>query len=260
MIITYLIIFFTGAVVSFISTLFGLGGGIIMVPILSLFLPYSHIEAVATSLAAIIFVAGFNTYNFYKKDVIVWEIVPWIAITASLFAFISAWAAPYLSEKILIIIFILFLFWVAIRTFLISNKEGNINNSYSKWLPLGIGSLSGSISGFTGIGGGGITTPLILVTKLVKNIQAAPTSNAIMIFTTLFASFSFALPENIVNDTFVFGYVHLDTSVLLFVGSALFSRIGVKINFKIPIFWRKTVLGSLLLFICIRFLFMLISE
>ena len=49
-ILIYLIILLTGLSVGFVSTIFGIGGGIIMVPLLSLILPYSHLEAIATSL------------------------------------------------------------------------------------------------------------------------------------------------------------------------------------------------------------------
>ena len=125
---------------------------------------------------------------------IIWNIVPWTALTSSLFGIFSGYAAIYLPRNILIIIFLLFLLWVAIRTFLINDKikQANIHET-NKIIPLGIGMLSGTVSGFTGIGGGGISTPLMLITGLVKNIQAAPTSNAIMMFTALFASISFAI-------------------------------------------------------------------
>ena len=79
----YILLLLTGLSVGFVSTIFGIGGGIIMVPLLSLILPYSHLEAIATSLTTIIFVAGFNTYNFSKQDVIVWKVVPWIAVSSS---------------------------------------------------------------------------------------------------------------------------------------------------------------------------------
>ena len=254
---TYFFIFLTGIGVSFISTLFGLGGGIIMVPILSLILPYSHLEAIATSLATIVMVASFNTYNFNKKDVIVWRIVPWIALTSSIFSFSSAKAAVYLPQNILIIIFLVFILWVALRTFLI-NENKNIKERKHIAVPLGIGSLGGTISGFTGIGGGGITTPLMLIEGITKNIQAAPTSNAIMIFTALFASLSYALMNNVAEGSMIFGYIHLDTSILLFLGSALFSRVGVKLNNLFPLFWRKTILGLILLFVSVRLLLMVI--
>ena len=253
----YLIIFITGIGVSFISTLFGLGGGIIMVPILSLILPSSHLEAIATSLATIVMVATFNTYNFNKKDVIVWKVVPWIALTSSIFSFSAAKAAVYLPQNILIIIFLVFIFWVAARTFLINDKNVTKERKHIAF-PLGIGSLSGTISGFTGIGGGGITTPLMLISGITKNIQAAPTSNAIMIFTALFASLSYALMENVSESALVFGYIHFDTSILLFLGSAIFSRFGVKLNNVFPLFWRKTILGLILLFVSVRLLLMVI--
>jgi uncharacterized membrane protein YfcA len=230
-----------------------------MVPILSLILPYSHLEAVATSLMTIVFVASLNTINFNRKKVVVWSVVPWIALTSSVFAFVSAQFSTQLPEQLLILIFICFLLWVAIRTFLIKPDTGKPEkHDQSKLIPLGIGTVSGLISGVTGIGGGGITTPLMLVSKLVKNIQAAPTSNAIMIFTALFASLSFALADFEATGFITVGYIHLDTALLLFAGSAIFSRLGVRINQQVPLFWRKTVLAILLFFICLRLIFIII--
>ena len=219
MILTYFVILLTGISVGLVSTIFGIGGGIIMVPLLSLILPFSHLESIATSLATIVLVAGFNTFNFSKQNVIVWRIVPWIAVTSSFFAFISARLSTVLPEKILVIIFFLFLLYFAIRTFLIRQESEHIvDDSHPRILPLGIGAISGLISGVTGIGGGGITTPMMLVTGLVKNIQASPTSNAIMIFTAGFAALSFAFSHINLEQSYTIGYIHLDTAVLLFAG------------------------------------------
>ncbi|MCK4755165.1 MAG: sulfite exporter TauE/SafE family protein, partial [Calditrichia bacterium] len=150
MILNCFIILLTGISVGFVSTIFGIGGGIIMVPLLSLILPFSHLEAIATSLTTIVLVAGFNTFNFSKQNVIVWKIVPWIAVTSSFFAFISARLSTILPEKILVIIFLLFLFYFAMRTFLIRKVERHsVSVSHSRLLPLGIGTISGLISGVT---------------------------------------------------------------------------------------------------------------
>jgi uncharacterized membrane protein YfcA len=260
MLLTYLLVLLTGVAVSFISTLFGLGGGILMVPVLTLILPFSHLDSIATSLATIVLVAAFNTYNFNKKGVVVWSIVPWIAVSSATFALVTAYVSTYIPENILILIFFLVLLWTALRTFLIKESELTIvNGKTNRLIPLGIGTLSGTISGLTGIGGGGITTPLTLVTKLVNNIQAAPTSNAVMIFTTAFASISFALASNPEAGKLTLGYIHFDYALLLFCGSLIFSRIGVRINQKVPLFWRKTILGIILVFICIRLFIMLIN-
>jgi len=261
MILTYSVILLAGLSVGLVSTIFGIGGGIIMVPLLSFILPFSHLEAIATSLTTIALVAGFNTFNFSKKNVIIWKIVPWIAVTSSFFAFISARLSTVLPERILIIIFFLFIFYFAIRTFFIRKEQNHpIGVSHSRLLPLGIGTISGLISGVTGIGGGGITTPMMLVTGLVKNVQAAPTSNAIMIFTAFFAGLSFAFSGINLHQTFTIGYIHLDTALLLFLGSALISRFGVSLNHKIPLFWRKTFLGVLLLSICFRLILLMFNS
>jgi uncharacterized membrane protein YfcA len=81
-----------------------------------------------------------------------------------------------------------------------------------------------------------------------------------MIFTAFFASISFAFASIDLNQPYTLGYIHFDTAVLLFMGSALISRIGVSLNHKIPLFWRKTVLGILLLFICARLILLLVNS
>jgi uncharacterized protein len=58
-----------GLAAGFFSALFGVGGGIIVVPLLILFLGYVEREAMATSLAAIglIALAGVVTYAFHDE-------------------------------------------------------------------------------------------------------------------------------------------------------------------------------------------------
>jgi len=64
--------------------------------------------------------------------------------------------------------------------------------------------------------------------------------------------------DNVADGSMIFGYIHLDTSILLFLGSAFFSKTGVKLNNLFPLFWRKTILGIILLFVSLRLLLMII--
>ncbi|MBN1105433.1 MAG: sulfite exporter TauE/SafE family protein [Deltaproteobacteria bacterium] len=260
MLTVYVWILLTGFAVSFISTLFGLGGGLVIVPVLSLILPYSHIEAIATSLVTIIMVAAYNTYSFHRRGLVRWPVVPWIALSSSFIAFLAGGAATVLPEKLLIVFYIAFLLALSIRTFSIRREESpRPSHPRSRLLSTGIGGLSGFIAGLTGVGGGGITTSLMLVTKLTTNVQATPTSNAIMIFTCLFASIPFAMAEGSGEGFPVLGYVHLDTAFLLFTASFIITQLGVSINQRFPLFWRKTILGLLMLSICVRLTFLLLS-
>jgi uncharacterized membrane protein YfcA len=257
---TYLFAFLTGIGVSALSTLFGLGGGIIMVPVLGLITPLSHLEIIATSLGTIVPVACYNTIHFHNQKLIEWRLVPWIAVPSALFAFFSANISPHLNERLLIFIFLLFLIVTAVRMILLREPAAHIQSGKEKkrTIPLGIGMISGLISSATGIGGGGISTPLMLISGLVRNIQAAPTSNAIMIFTALAASLTYSFTDFKSARPFTVGYIHIDISLVLFLGSLLFSSFGYRWNQKIPLVWRKTILSIVLVMLCVRVFYILI--
>jgi uncharacterized membrane protein YfcA len=260
-ILKYAIIFITGFGVSFVSNVFGFGGAIIMVPVLSLLLPCSHLEAMATSLMTIVLVASLNTFNFHRRGLVVWRVVPLIAAASATCAFVFARISLVVPEKILIGIFLLMLLYFAIRIFVLKRDDHSSGvMKKSPLISLGIGSLSGTLSGLTGVGGGGITTPLMLTTGLTGDVEAAPTANAIMIFTSFFASLSFALAESSSLHPFKIGYIHLDSALLLFLGSALFSPVGVRINLNFPPLWRRRILGTILLLVCIRLVEMLVNS
>jgi uncharacterized membrane protein YfcA len=256
----YLYAAVTGIGVSALSTLFGLGGGIIMVPILGWITPLSHLEIIATSLTTIVLVSCYNTVNYHFQQLINWRIVPWIAVPSALFAFFSARLSAHLNERLLLLIFLLFLIFTAARTLMVSETVKNVQPKKNKKriIPLGIGMVSGLIASATGIGGGGITTPLMLVTGLVRNIQAAPTSNAIMIFTSIAGSIGYAFTSFKSDAPFAVGYIHPQLSLMLFLGSLVFACFGYRLNKRISLFWRKTILSIILAILCVRIFFLVI--
>jgi uncharacterized membrane protein YfcA len=258
--IIYLYAVLTGLGVSALSTLFGLGGGIIMVPVLGLITPLSHLEIIATSLATIVFVALYNTINYHFQKLINWRIVPWIAVPSALFAFFSAKLSTHLNERLLIFIFLLFLIITAVRTLRISESKNEVQEGKDtkRMIPFGIGMISGLIASATGIGGGGVTTPLMLITGLVRNLQAAPTSNAIMIFTSLAGSTGYAFTAFKSDNPLALGYIHPQLSLMLFLGSLVFSCFGYRLNKRITLFWRKTILSIILGILCVRIFFLLV--
>jgi uncharacterized membrane protein YfcA len=256
----YLYAIVTGVGVSALSTLFGLGGGIIMVPVLGWITTLSHLEIIATSLTTIVLVAAYNTVNYHFRKLINWRIVPWIAAPSALFAFFSARLSAHLNERLLILIFLLFLIFTAVRTLMVSEsaKEFQPGKTKKRIVPFGIGMISGMIASATGIGGGGVTTPLMLVTGLVGNTQAAPTSNAIMIFTSLAGSAGYAFTSFKSEAPFSVGYIHPELSLMLFLGSLIFAGFGYRLNKRISLFWRKTILSIILAILCVRIFFLLI--
>ena len=64
-----------GLVVGCISSLFGLGGGVVLVPLLPFILPVEASEAVMLALGCMSIVVAVNLYMFNKKQLVVWSYV-----------------------------------------------------------------------------------------------------------------------------------------------------------------------------------------
>lgn len=85
-----------GLIAGFASGCFGIGGGIVIVPVLMLFFKVDYHIAVGTSLALIlpISIAGSATNASLGK--INWQIFAWCAVTGM----IGAWAGSHLIQKV----------------------------------------------------------------------------------------------------------------------------------------------------------------
>ena len=79
-----------GCGVGFLAGLLGIGGGLVIVPILSSFLlywqilPTEHVVlvAIATSLASILFTSTSSAIAHHKNGNVPWDLAPWIMCCA----------------------------------------------------------------------------------------------------------------------------------------------------------------------------------
>lgn len=250
--------FILGLAVGLLSTVFGIGGGIIMVPALTAFLGFSQVEAMATSLGTIFLITTWNSWRYSRQKLINWRTVLMVAVVSASASALASRTAPMLPEKVLFAIMVSVLLLLAWRTFKLSHEKNSTAPSSTR-IPhiVGIGSLSGLIAGFTGIGGGGVTTPLMLISGLVDNRGAAPTSNAIMIFTAGAGTLTYALQESLAWPRI--GLIHGDLVIQLSLGALLSSFLGIRINRIMPLKWRKLILGLILLIVTTRYLFLMLS-
>lgn len=114
-----LILFITGLAAGLLSGMFGVGGGVIIVPALVFFFGMSQQTASATSLMALLLPVGLlGVYEYYQSGKITTEHI-WfgLVIALGLFAgaFFGARLAIELSSDLLRRMFAVFLVLVAIR-------------------------------------------------------------------------------------------------------------------------------------------------
>lgn len=183
---TIFILLICGICTNVVSAIFGIGGGVLMVPILRTLFPELPIQVIsATSLTIVMCTALINLLFFHKQKIkidyinmILWSIAMVIGVQ------IGFELSFYFSTVVISLIFTVSLSALAIKTFL-NRSRTQIEVFNMSPMERAKGSISccggGLIAGITGIGGGSILAPLVGQLKGVKTQQIAVYTNYMMI-------------------------------------------------------------------------------
>lgn len=113
-IIIYLIII--GLLAGFLAGLLGVGGGIVMVPLLILLLGFTQYEAQGTSLAVLAVPVTFlAAYNYYNDGYVNWKYAAVIAVTFVIGGYIGSQLAVSIDQRMLKKIFGIIMLIVAAK-------------------------------------------------------------------------------------------------------------------------------------------------
>jgi hypothetical protein len=104
-----------GIAAGFFSALFGVGGGIIVVPLLVLLTGFRPAEATGTSLAAICITALFGMVAFGVLGKVSWVDAVVVGLPAVAGTILGTWLQRRVSSRILVGLFSLMVFGIAIR-------------------------------------------------------------------------------------------------------------------------------------------------
>ncbi len=249
-----------GVLAGLAAGLFGLGGGVIVVPILTFLftaqhMPDAHIlhMALGTSLASILFTSLSSMRAHNQRGAVDWPIALRIAPGILAGAFAGSWLAAQISTRYLKIFFVLFLFYVAFR--IAMNIKPVIKSPYSNGGILGVGALIGVISSLVGIGGGTMSVPFLLRCNATMH-KAIGTSSAIGFPIALAGAVGYAisgarvtgLPEN------TLGFIYLPALLLVALASVTTAPVGAKIAHRLPVARLKMIFAGLLMLMGIKML------
>lgn len=156
-----------GSIAGVIAGLLGVGGGIVVVPILFFLFtsqgaPAEHIMqmALGTSLGSIMFTSVSSFRAHHRRGAVHWDIVRRITPGILLGTFAGTWVAALLSTNFLKGFFALFLYYVSTQMLL------NFKPKPTRQLPgragmFGVGNVIGVVSSLVGIGGGTLSVPFM---------------------------------------------------------------------------------------------------
>lgn len=190
-----------GLVSGILAGLLGIGGGVILVPLL-VTLGYAPIQAVATSSLAILITSISGSLQNLRMGYFDWKRVLFLglpaAITAQLGAYLAGKILPYILLALFGVLLLTNIYLVQLRKRLTTQgtvtNAPRINPTLSK---LFTGSTAGILAGLFGVGGGVIMVPLqmLLLGEPIK--VAIQTSLGVIVITAVSACIGHAIEGNV---------------------------------------------------------------
>ncbi len=243
----------TGICAGFASGLLGVGGSFIMVPMQLWLLASYGIDptismriALATSLAVIMPTAMSGALGHCKRGAIDWDAGLRLGASGALGAFAGGSLAAHLSSGTLRMAFGIVVLFGAARMF-VQPKVGHFA-SKANWALWGIG--IGFICGITGIGGGVIIVPVMVMILGIDMHRAVGTSSFAIVLISMGGVLSYILSGLGAPDLppHSLGYVNLVQWAFIAGTSVPSAQLGVVISHKLPGVWLRRVLVVLMLY------------
>lgn len=262
MLVALFIYLVVGALVGMLAGMFGVGGGIIVVP--SLIFCFRRLGmdesslvhmAIATSHTTIIFTSASSSFSHHKKNSVEWTVVRCLAPGLLLGALIlGPYIADFLPSSTLQGIFAIFLLIVAVKMWVGFTPKSVGNFPGAARLGV-IGGCIGSISSLLGIGGGSMTVPFLSWRGMnMRKAVGTSVSCGVLIAVASSIGYIYAgwgeanLPEQSL------GYVYWPAFLGIVATSMLFVRVGVKIAALIDEKVQKKLFAVLLLVVAMNML------
>ena len=172
-----------GAAAGFLSGLFGIGGGTIIVPALVLWLAVAQKSATGTSTAAILPTAVVGTISYGINGDVDWIAAACLAVGVFIGAQFGSALLARLKVGTIQWSFMVFLLVVIISFwFVIPQRGDEMDLGIWQWLLLVLlGVVTGTLGGVLGVGGGIIVVPMLMVFFGASDLVARGTSLAMMI-------------------------------------------------------------------------------
>ena len=251
----------TGVFAGVIGGMLGLGGGIVIVPVLHFVfmqqgfssLILMHL-AVTTSLATIIVTSLSATYTHHQKKAVLWPMVNRFAPGILIGAALGAVLADMLSSNVLRIAFGIFEILVAIQIWFEFKPEAKISLPGTTGMVFA-GTGIGLISTILGIGGGTLTVPFLLFCNInIRNAVAISSACGFPIAVAGTTALIIAGWDNSGVPVNAISYLYWPAALIIVAMTVIFAPMGARLAHYLPIRTLKQIFSVLLIIIGVRML------
>lgn len=263
-----LVFVFIGGIAGTLAGLFGIGGGIILVPAMSMI--FQHLGssadhamrlAAATSLATIIPTSIASLRAHHKRQGIDWPLLKLWLPAIIIGAFIGSYLARYISGKVLSLLFSFMLTFVAVRFIKPQAAEqehghSSVSSAMQSFFAFTIGCSSAML----GVGGGMLGVPALchVGLPLKRAIGTASTFGLMVAFPGVI-NYLFAEAPADVPLGGSWGLIHPLALALLIPGAVLGAPLGAKLTHNLPLAKLRRGFAVLVVLLALKMLYTSLS-
>lgn len=257
-----------GLGIGFLSGLVGIGGGVLIVPLLYFF--YGHagwsgvdvspelhaVVAHATSLFIIAPTSALGTWTYHRRGAVAWGAALPIALFSVIAALVGTQVPSSIPAPWLKLGFGTLLLVSGLQLLRRGRGEAPGEGTPRLWIGAVSGAAVGLMSALLGVGGGIIAIPILVYFVGLTLDKVAATSMAIIVFTALAAVAGYAvagggeagLPAGSV------GYVHYLAGLPILAGSMTAVSLGARVNQRLDARKLRILFGVLFIVLGLRLL------
>jgi len=251
----------TGIVAGLIAGLLGVGGGIIVVPVLIICFEAQGFSAetlthmaIGTSLATIVFTSISSIINHHRMGSVLWATFKPMGLGICFGSVMGVLTVLQLDGDVLKKLIGVFAIVIALRMWIKKSAEGRRKLPEDTVLA-GAGVFVGWVSSMFGIGGGTLTVPF-LNRYQIEMRQVVGTAAACGLPIALVGAMTNGVVGMSVDNRpdWSFGFIYLPALFGIVITSVYFAKIGARLANRLPSAVLRNTFAVLLLFVGIRFL------
>ena len=214
-----------GALVGCLGSMLGIGGGVVIVPLLTFLFGFEPSAAIGTSMFVVLLNALSGSLGYLRQKKVCLDAAWKFALATVPGAFLGSYASEYLKGRSFYLVFGIFFFLFAIHMFKKASKKASqdtneqVPDHYNWQFGVGCSIVVGFIASILGIGGGVIHVPMMTYVLHFPVKVAIATSTAILCISAIAGVISHAS----------LGHVVWLTAIGLGVGASLGAQLGVRL-------------------------------
>src|SRR3954468_6981646 len=241
-----------GAAAGLFGSLLGLGGGVLIVPLLTLVFGLDLREAVGVSLVSVIMTSSVAAGVYLERHTADLRLGMRLELFTAMGALVGASIAFLIEERLLALLFAALLIYVAVsmlraRTSAAPAAAPGEPESYEvRNVPLGVVGATGAgvLSALLGVGGGIVKVPLMHLGMGVPLRVATATSNLMVGITAAASAVVYVIHGGV--DPYVAG----PTAIGVFAGASVASRVAHRIDAR----WLRWLFVAVLAYTAVQML------